>query len=130
MRTPSKLKSFLFAVLSAVTVYAQALEIKPYDEAAFQKSQAAGQAAVLMFHATWCSTCKLQEKSLDSLKADADLKNIIVYKADFDNSAALQKAYKVRDRSTLVVVKGAKEVDRLTAVTQVEPIKTLLKKAL
>lgn len=124
------LKSLLITAAVAISPFAHALDVVAYNDATFASAQAAGKPSVIMFHATWCPTCKLQDKSLDALKADPELKNVIVFKADFDTSVALKQAQKVRTQSTFVAFKGKEEVARSTADTQVDSIKAMFKKSL
>ena len=123
------LKTLALTAVLATAQLAQAIDIKPYDEAAFSAAQAAGKSSVLMFHASWCPTCKLQDKSLDALKSDPELKNVVLFKADFDKAVELKQTHKVRGQSTFVVFKGKDEVSRSTAETQPDTIKALFKKA-
>ena len=85
---------------------------------------------VVLFSASWCPTCKLQEKALDALAADPALKNVTVMRADYDKSKDMQKQMKVKSQSTFVVFKGKTEVARNSGATKPDEIKTLLTKSL
>lgn len=122
--TPIKLIVSAALVFSAA--WAHALEIKPYTADALAAAQNAGQPVALHFHADWCPTCKAQTATLQTLKAEPGL-DITVLVADYDNESALKKRFNVRGQSTLVVLKGQKEVTRLIGDTSAESIRTALK---
>ena len=109
---------------------AHALTIKPFTDANFAAAQATGKPVAIHFTATWCPTCKAQDKALDALAADPALKEVTVLKSDYDQSKALQKQMNVKSQSTFVVFKGKAEVARNSGATDAPEIKTLLTKAL
>lgn len=91
---------------------ASALELRPYTAEAVAASKAAGGPVVLHFHAPWCGTCVTQEKALQELKGDEQLKNTVVYVVDYDTNKPLRRELKVRSQSVFVVYKGDAEVAR------------------
>jgi thioredoxin 1 len=109
---------------------AHALTIQPFTDANFAAAQAAGKPVAIHFTATWCPTCKAQDKSLAALAADPALKDVTVLKSDYDQSKALQKQMNVKSQSTFVVFKGKAEVARSSGATDAPEIKTLLTKAM
>ena len=109
---------------------AYALTIKPFTDADFAAAQATGTPVAIHFTATWCPTCKAQDKSLAALAADPELKAVTILKSDYDLSKALQKQMKVTSQSTFVVFKGKAEVARNSGATDALEIKTLLIKSL
>ena len=124
------LKTTAITLLALASHLASALDIKPYDETAFAAAQAEGKQSVLMFHANWCPTCKVQDKALEALKADPALNDVVVFKANYDTATELKTTHKVRAQSTFVVFKGKSEVSRATAITAESAIKDLFKKTL
>lgn len=124
----------LFRTLTATLLLAaaglsQALETRPYTDAALAEAQAAGKPVAVHFHAEWCPTCKQQEKSLAALKAEPGL-DLTVLVADYDQEKALKKRLGVRSQSVFVVFRGSKEVGRINGETKVEKIRDGLKVAL
>jgi thioredoxin 1 len=109
---------------------AHAMTIKPFSDAEFAQLQAAGKPVAVHFTATWCPTCKAQDKSLAVLATDPALKDVTILKSDYDQSKALQKQMNVKSQSTFVVFKGKAEVARNAGATDAPEIKTLLTKAL
>jgi thiol:disulfide interchange protein len=106
-----------------------ALTVAPYSAAALAAAQNAGEPVALHFHATWCSTCKAQDKAFTELQSDPSLK-LTVLQADYDTEVALKKQLKVRSQSTLIVFRGSTERARSSGDTQPERLKALLKSAL
>lgn len=109
--------------------FAQALTLAPYSPEALAKAQAAGQAVALHFHASWCPTCRAQDKALETLKAEPGL-DLTVLKVDYDKEAALKKALKVRQQSTFIVYRGVVEKARMSGITAAEDISLTLRAAL
>ena len=109
---------------------AHAITTKTYSDAEFAQLQTAGKPVAVHFTATWCPTCKAQDKSLAALNADPSLKDVTILKSDYDQSKALQKQMNVKSQSTFVVFKGKAEVARSSGATDAPEIKTLLVKSL
>ncbi len=105
-----------------------------YTEGAAEAAMDAGKIVVLDFWASWCSTCAAQERVLTALKAEnpAYEANIVFFLVDWDEHAKgpLSKSLKIPRRSTLVALKGRKELARIVAGTSKADIKALLDTAL
>jgi len=95
---------------------------------------AAGETLFLDFKASWCTTCKAQERVLTRLKAEnPDYEQHITFvNVDWDTyrKATFTARLDIPRRSTLVVLKGSEEVGRLVAETREDPIRELLDAAL
>ncbi len=120
----------LLAGVMLLASAAHALTVKPFTDANFAAAQATGKPVAIHFTATWCPTCKAQEKSFGALAADPALKEVTILKSDYDQGKALQKQMNVKSQSTIVVFKGKAEVARNSGATDAPEIKTLLTKAL
>lgn len=130
MTSPTTLfKSLTMAALLAAATLAQALEIKPYSDAALAAAQGAGKPVAVHFHAEWCPTCKQQEKALGSLTSEPGL-DLTVLVADYDKEKDLRKRLNVRSQSVFVVFRGAQEKGRINGDTKPERIRDGLKAAL
>ena len=94
----------------------------------------AGETVFLDFKASWCSTCRAQERVLDALKAEnpAYEQAITFINVDWDDfgNSDLVKSLNIPRRSTLVVLKGNQELGRIVAGTGTAEIKALVDTAL
>lgn len=90
--------------------------------------------ALLNFNASWSMTCQMKRETLDQLLSEnPDYASSIVHVGiDWDTYAFAEwtKAMKVERRSTLVVMKGTREVARLVAEPDYDKVKALLDTAL
>lgn len=111
--------------------HAAAAEYSPEGLAA---ELAAGKVVFLDFKASWCSTCAAQERVITALrkKNPAYEKAISFINVDWDTwgEGDLVKQMNIPRRSTLVVLKGNKELGRVVAETSEASIRALLDTAL
>ena len=95
---------------------------------------ASGKTVFLDFKASWCSTCKAQERVIKALQADNPdyAKNISFIDVDWDEwgKGDLVRQLNIPRRSTLVVLKGDAELGRIVAGTGKAEIKALMDAAL
>lgn len=124
------LKLAVAASLMALSTLATALELKPFNAAELTTLQQQGKPVAVHFHADWCSVCVNQAKSLEALRADAQLQGMTVLVANYDNEKDLRKSMKVRSQSVMVVFRGAQEVARVNGQTRANDIKAAFVNAL
>lgn len=119
------------AALTPLTLSATVVD---YTPGMAQKALASGKTVFLDFSATWCSTCAAQDRVINALRDEnpAYDANITFIKVDWDNfgDGKLSNALKIPRRSTLVVLKGNKELGRIVAGTSSKQIKKLMDTAL
>ena len=128
-RRPATLLRFALAgALAFGASLASALTVVPYTPAAFAAAQQAGQPVVVHFHASWCPTCKAQDKVMETLKSDPSL-NVTLMQADYDTEKALEKQMKVTAQSTLIAFHGSTERARVVGETDPAKLKAILKSA-
>lgn len=105
-----------------------------YTEGLEKTELAAGKTLFLDFSATWCSTCKAQERVINALRAENPAYDAAIsfVRVDWDNfgDGTLSHALNIPRRSTLVVLKGDKELGRIVAGTARDAIKALMDVAL
>jgi len=122
-------KLFLSALLGIGAMMAHALEVKPYSADALAQAQKADKPVAVHFHADWCPTCRAQTSALEQLKSEKGL-DITVLVANYDTEKALKQRFNIRAQSTLVVLHGQKETERLVGDTSRLNILMALKSAL
>ena len=90
----------------------------------------AGETVLVDFAASWCSTCRRQERILQDLRAEnaAYDAQITFIRVDWDEHGlgGLASALAVPRRSTLVLLRGDEELGRLIADTRRDAIAALL----
>jgi len=93
-----------------------------------------GDTVILDYFATWCTTCKAQHRVIDELIREnpAYQSEITWILVDWDTygRADITRRYNVPRRSTLIALKGEKEIGRIVAGTAKGQIKALLDAAL
>ena len=95
---------------------------------------AAGKTLFLDFKASWCSTCAAQERVISALRsANPDYeRHILFVNIDWDRyqNDPLTRSLAIPRRSTLVVLKGDRELGRIVAGTSESAIRELMDAAL
>lgn len=107
---------------------------QPYTPGLAEEAMARGDRIVLMFSADWCSTCRRQERIINALRAadpriDAELTVIRIDWDQFGNGE-LSRRFAVPRRSTLIALRGERELDRIVAGTGEGAIRALFHRAL
>lgn len=107
---------------------------KAYTPGLVNNQLAAGKTVFIDFYTDWCTTCRSQERTINALKAaNPDYEaNISFVAVDWDqySRSKLAKRLNIPRRSTLVVLKGRKELGRIVAGTGRAEIKALMDTAL
>lgn len=89
-----------------------------------------GETVFVDYYTTWCGTCKRQERIVELLreKNPAYSKAMTFIKIDWDVYASheVSTKYNIPRRSTLMVLKGDKELGRIVAGTSEADIKALM----
>lgn len=130
-----KRRNFLAAGLALAAVPSAALaKVLNYAPGLARKRLDAGETVFLDFKASWCSTCKAQERVIKRLKsANPSYEKAITFiDVDWDDhgKSEIVKNLNIPRRSTLVVLKGNKELGRIVAGTGEAEIKALMDTAL
>lgn len=122
------------AVCLAAVVPHVSLAATDYAPGLVKKHLAAGDTVFLDFKASWCTTCKAQERVINALnEANPEYeKNIVFVNVDWDDyaKADLTRSLNIPRRSTLVALKGDQEIGRIVAGTSKKEIKALMDAAL
>jgi len=123
-----------FLSTAAAFVAMPAFATTQYTPGLVQKELAAGKTVFIDFYTTWCTTCSAQRRVIDALRNanpayDAAVSFIEV---DWDQYSRdpLSVALNIPRRSTLVVLKGNRELGRIVAGTRRAEIQALMDTAL
>lgn len=119
------------AVLFPAVAQARALN---YTPGLVTERLEAGDTVFLDFKASWCTTCRKQERVIGQLKGEnpAYQEAITFIDVDWDQygRSDLVNRLNIPRRSTLVVLKGDQELGRIVANTRTADIKALMDIAL
>lgn len=122
------------AVALVAPLPARAAGSVAYTPQALQAALAGGQTVFLDFKASWCTTCAAQSRVIEALRSadpayDAGITFMVVDWDEWKNSQIV-KDLAVPRRSTLIVLRGNKELGRIVAGTSRDQIKGLMDSAL
>lgn len=101
-----------------------------YTPGLIKSSLAKGKTVFVDYSATWCITCKAQERKINELvKENPDYKTKMTFiRVDWDTfgNDPVTTDRNIPRRSTLLVLKGDQELGRIVADTSKSAIKALL----
>ncbi|SHH47927.1 thioredoxin family protein [Cognatishimia maritima] len=127
-------RHFLTLATAAVALPTIGFAAADYTPGLVQKHLDRGDTVFLDFKASWCTTCRAQERVIKALKAEnPDYEAKIVFiNVDWDQygGSDLVKSLGIPRRSTLVALKGDSEIGRIVADTSSKRIKALMDAAL
>lgn len=107
----------LSALVGSLTTYAKSDSSKSIN--AFLKDNPN---VLVHVHASWCPSCKVQQKILKSI----DKSNFKLLEVDFDSDKKFLKNNKVFQQSMLIVFKNSKEAARVFGITKKEKIMSFI----
>ena len=131
-----KRRIFLSAVLSILITsqVGYAKERIFYSPGLAEAAIEEGKVVFLDFWTNWCTTCAAQDRVIRELRSSNQTYDsritFITVNWDQYSDAQISKRLKVLRRSTLIAMKGSKELGRLVAATSRKDIKGLMDKAL
>jgi thioredoxin 1 len=114
------------AVLPDAAEAQQAAAIRPFTTAAFAEAQAAGRPILVDVYAPWCPVCRAQEPGIRQAMQDRANEGLVVFRIDFDDQKAEQRALRVTGQSTLIAFRGRQETGRIQGVTDASRIAALV----
>jgi thioredoxin 1 len=113
--------------VSLIQSVSHAAPLAEYSASRLSASQDAGKTTVLAFHTSWCPICMRQNVVLERLTDQNPALEVL--KVDFDGDKPTDRKYGVKTQSTLLLIKGGREVARLVGEHREERISTFLKGA-
>ncbi|MGR3542253.1 MAG: thioredoxin family protein [Hasllibacter sp.] len=127
-------RTFLLTVAAMPLAGAASAFGRPSGPGAVAEALARGDTVLVDFHASWCGTCRAQTRALEQLTGanPAYEAGITFLQIDWDQhgDSALARQLNIPRRSTLVALKGEREVGRIVAGTAMGQIQGLLDAAL
>ncbi len=102
-------KLFVTLALTLTATMANAFDKEPFTEERFNELQAAGHPVLVDVYATWCPTCKKQQKRLTKyfeMNPDSAIKVLVV---DYDGQPEWVKHFKAPRQSTLLLYKNGEQ---------------------
>lgn len=116
--------------LAMAPLSAQAAEFIDYSPGVIDAALAEGKTVFVDYSATWCGTCKRQERVINALRADDPAYDAAMtfVKVDWDTykNEEVTVFRGVPRRSTLIVLRGEDELGRVVAGTSEAQIKALM----
>ncbi|MEM8876677.1 MAG: thioredoxin family protein [Pseudomonadota bacterium] len=131
-----KRRTFLAATASfaLLPIATKAATFVDYTPGAIQAALDAGKTVFVDYSATWCGTCRRQERVINALRAkDPTYDGAMMFvKVDWDTykNHEVTQSRGIPRRSTLLVLRGEDELGRIVAGTSESQIKALMDKAL
>lgn len=131
-----KRRTFLMSslALGAFPALAKASGFVSYTPGMIDAALADGKTVFVDYSATWCSTCKRQERVINALRSanPAYDQAMTFVKVDWDTykSDDVTVSRGIPRRSTLLVLRGDDELGRIIAGTSQDQIKALMDKGL
>jgi thiol:disulfide interchange protein len=127
-------RTFLAASAALTLPLAARAEFVTYTPGLVETALAEGKTVFVDFYASWCVTCAAQQRIISAAKErkPAYDQAITFVQVDWDRyrAEALAKRLRIPRRSTLVVLKGDKELGRIVAGTNPDEIRALMDTAL
>ncbi|WP_299417047.1 thioredoxin family protein [uncultured Sulfitobacter sp.] len=116
--------------LAALPHAAFAAEFVTYSPGVIEKALGEGKTVFVDYSASWCGTCKRQGRVINALrKSNPNYDAAMVFvKVDWDDFGkhSVTKSRNIPRRSTLLVLRGDKELGRIVAGTGESEIKALM----
>lgn len=100
-----------------------------YEPDLIEKLLDEGKTVFVDYSATWCSTCKAQERAIANIRAESTKYETMVFvRVDWDEFGRhkVTTSRKIPRRSTLLVLRGDQELGRIVANTRQTDIQTLM----
>jgi thiol-disulfide isomerase/thioredoxin len=132
MENDMKRRTFIatLGAFVALPITAFAEGFVDYEPGVIDAALADGKTVFVDYSATWCGTCKRQERVINALRATDPVYDgaMVFVKVDWDTykNADVTVFREIPRRSTLIVLRGEDELGRVVAGTSEEQIKALM----
>ena len=132
MQRRTLLSSILAIALAPVAAVAQ--QFVDYTPGLIERELKAGKTVFVDYSAVWCSTCYVQERVINGIRAEDPAYDAAMtfIKVDWDNfgRSPVATSRNIPRRSTLIVLRGDSELGRIVAGTSKSQIQALMERGL
>lgn len=97
-----------------------------YSTARFETLMRRGEPMLVEVYASWCPTCLLQHKALETLHEQGRGPKVRAIRVDFERDADFIQAFGFRHTGTMVLFKNGQEVTRRAGLVTPEKIELFL----
>jgi thiol-disulfide isomerase/thioredoxin len=97
-----------------------------YSTPRFEELMAQGEPLLVEVYASWCPTCLLQHRALDTLHAEGRGPNIRAIRVDFERDLDFVRKYDFRYTGTMVLFNRGRETARATGLITADKIEEFL----
>ncbi len=105
----------------------------PYSADLVESALAEGRVVLLDFKASWCPSCQAQGRSIDALRAANPAYDTAITFVDVDwdtyKNSEVAKQFGVRNRGSLVLLRGDKVIAQTSTHSTKDALKEMLDKA-
>ena len=97
-----------------------------YDEARFNSLMASDEPVLVEIYASWCPTCLLQHRALETLHHEGRGPKIRAIRVDFDRDTRFVEERGIRHTGTMVIYKHGQQRARASGLVTPEKIEVFL----
>ncbi len=100
-----------------------------YEPGLIEQLLGEGKTVFVDYAASWCSTCKAQERAITAIRAETDkYESMVFVRVDWDEYSRhkVTTSRNIPRRSTLLVLRGDQELGRIIAGTRQSDIQALM----
>lgn len=102
------------------------LIFRKYDQAMFERAQAAGKSILVIISKSDCPGCRVQAPTLAKILKESKYGNIEIFQTDFINQPDLNKKFNTTGWTLLIGYKGSKEISRAYGLKRPSELKNFL----
>lgn len=97
-----------------------------YSTPRFEELMQRGEPMLVEVYASWCPTCLLQHRALDTLHAEGRGPNVRAIRVDFERDLDFVQKYDFRHTGTMVLFNRGRETARATGLITADKIEEFL----
>jgi thioredoxin 1 len=122
------MKKLLLTLMTILSFNLMAAEITDFTEEKFNTLQSENASILIDVKASWCPTCKKQEKVIEQYFKENPKSKITVLKVDYDKQKKWVKFFKAPRQSTIISYIGKEKIETTIAKKDKEDIFYQMKK--